>query len=205
MIGVGLLAAVLSLSGCAEYKFAADEAKASGFTDSSATGGSDDTGAVDDLATPGWFAISAQLAVQDGLALSGSGSVHVEIVAEDGAEVLCEASLLGDWSGAGGDEDVALWWSFATQDAVLCAELPQIHLGIGPLLPDIRARLGAAGMDGVSASLYGAYVSTASGAPSAPDTFGYAARPEDLDGSGTGALPLADGTYTLTPLYLIAL
>ena len=205
MIGVWLLPAALLLSGCADYEMAADNAKASDFADSSATGGSDDSSTPDGLPVAGWFAISAQVTVQDGLALSGAGTIHVEIVAEDGAEVLCEASLAGEWLGLSGDEDVALWWSFTHQDATLCAELPKIHLGVGLLLPDVRARLGAAGLDGVSASLYGAYVSTASGEPSDTDTFGYAVRPEDLDGSGAGTLPLLDGSYALAPLYLIAL
>lgn len=192
-------AALFWLAGCEEYSVKGNLADEALFLDS---GGATepDTATTDGAPVPGWFALSASLPVEGGAAGAGVGTVRVEVVDTAGEEVLCGADLQAGWEGTTGAEEVPLWWGLTVEVGDLCAALPPIRLGIGALLPDARARLGAVGL-ATDAPVYGAYVAAGAGA----EIYGYAARPEDLEGSGEAVLPLPDGVYALAPLYLIPL
>ena len=190
--------AVAALAGCEEYSVNNKALEASADFDSGDE--SADTASTDSAPVPGWFAISATLSVELGAAGAGVGTVRVDVVDTSGSAVLCGADLSAGWEGVEGEAAAALWWTLTVDGADLCAALPELRLGIGALLPDARARLGAVGVP-TGAAVYGAYVDVGVGA----DIFGYAARPEDLAGEGEAVLPPPDGQYALEPLYLIPL
>ncbi len=155
---------------------------------------------------PAWWVVRAQLAVVDGAGSLQDAAVEVDIVDADLERIACSFAL--DTStltvGVPDDADVAVWWELGVVlPADACATLPgSLGLGIGTLLPDVRARLGSVGYAEVADSLYGAFV-RAGDTPLA--VYGYAGTTEDRAGAGEAEWPLPDGRYTLDPLYLLAL
>ncbi len=197
------MVALLLLVGCAEYAMM-------GSKDGMPEGASfDDTAAYDSAAPeeqliPGYFALRAELEVDAAGALSAR-SLTVEVVAEDGVELMCSFSPTLSWQAltAPSGEPVYLWGRTAVASMDACATMPDwLAVGIGELGPDARARLGAVGLDQAAAALYGAYVQLPGGSV---ELFGYAGTSDGLVGIGeAGTTPVA-GVYSLQPLYLLAL
>jgi hypothetical protein len=194
---------LLMMVGCAEYVM-------TGAKNELADGASfDDTAALDSAApgeqlVPGYFAIRAELEVKEDGSLVAN-SLSVEVVAEDGVELMCSFAPELSWQMqvAPATEPVYLWGRSPVDDTEACALLPDmIYLGIGELGPDARARLGAVGLDQAAAALYGAYVQIPGGAI---ELFGYAGTADAMGGTGEATPILAPGVYSLQPLYLLAL
>jgi hypothetical protein len=203
-----LLPLLLCLGACSDnsikgsFEPGADTAAGTDPADTDTGADTEDTGAPID---PVWYTVRADLAVIDGVA-SGEGAVlAIDVVDADLERTDCVVTLdtSGVVAGEATDDGVAAWWATpVTPVATPCARLPStLVLGVGPLLPDIRARLGAVGQDDIADSLYGAYVQNGAG----ETTFGYAATDLDLTGDDLAAIPLPDGLYHLAPLYLLAL
>lgn len=192
------------LSGCASYELSKEGGMPDGVSVSQTT--TDDTAGDAAEPRPAWFAVWAQVEVDENGPKSGVGAVELEIVADDAATSLYTVSL--DVSGleAARDAsgDVSDWWTLPVQpEDVPEAILPEsIGLGIGILGPDVIARLGAAGLADATEHLYGAYVQVDGGEVA---TFGYGASEANLDGSLNADIPPPAGVYELSPLYLLAL
>jgi hypothetical protein len=194
---------LLLLVGCAEYAVTGSEndlAEGTSFDDTA----SFDSAAPEEQLIPGYFALRAELEVNADAAISAR-SLTVEVVAEDGVELMCSFSPPLSWQelSAPNGEPVYLWGRTAVASMDACATMPDwLALGIGELGPDARARLGAVGLDQAAAALYGAYVQLPGGSV---ELFGYAGTADGLIGVGeAGTAPVA-GVYSLQPLYLLAL
>ncbi len=204
---------LVGLSGCASYG-AQDEASGAFDTaESDATTGTtdeSDSGVTDaDTAVPpdpAWFAVDATLSVAGGTAVSAPATTFVTVVGADLETVLCEIELdtTGLTPGPAAVGGVWLWWTLEVQPLDRsCADLPTtVALGLGALLPDVRAQLGAVGLDGASGALYGAYL-TADDA--AAVSFGVGGTTDAYAGVGEASEPVPDGLYTLRTLFLVPL
>jgi len=154
---------------------------------------------------PRWFAVEATLSIAGGVPVASPASVTLTVVGEDATTPICELELPTDAGVAGTPPDPSLWawWSFTVDDSDTCAVLPgSIGLGVGPMVADLRAVLGASGLDVAADSLYGAYASADGEGPWA---FGVAGTSADYAGDDVAAAPLPDGAYQLRPLYLLPL
>lgn len=197
------------LAACADYALEAgkrENAADDGGGDDDNDSGSADT-AEDDTPPPDGWAPLATLAIVGGLPSADGAVVDVEFVSAEEDATSCTvtldvAALTPDV--AADATEVWAWWEFDVVTAdVACALLPAtLGLGVGELLPDVRARLGADGYDDVADSLFGAYVRVDGGEVW---TYGYAGTEADLAGDDLAAAPPPDGTYTLAPLYLLPL
>ncbi len=172
-------------------------------TDDSDTATSSDTAAP---AEPAWYAVDAEMSVVGGFAVPTPASVSLTVVDADLERVLCEVPLdvAGMSAGAAPVSGVWLWWSLPVEPVESsCATLPAtLALGIGELVPDVRAQLGAVGLDGAGGSIYGAFVA-ADDLPTV--SFGVAGTDEGYAGEGSATEPVADGTYTMRTLFLVPL
>jgi hypothetical protein len=93
------------------------------------------------------------------------------------------------------------WWTFSVPDGGNCGDAEvvapaSLGMGIGPLDPEVRARLGTVDLDGEADQLWGGWLAAEEGEPSA---FGYA---QPSTGGISADAPPPDGTYTLEPLLL---
>lgn len=193
---------LLIMVGCAEYAMtgAKNEAGGVGLGDTAFM----DSAPPEEMLVPGYFALRAELEV-DAEGVLTANSLTVEVVAEDGVELMCSFVPELSWQAqaAPATEPVYLWGRTTVDDTEACALLPDvISLGIGELGPDARARLGAVGLDQAAGALYGAYVQIPGGAV---ELFGYAGTTEGLSGMGEAGPTPAAGVYSLQPLYLLAL
>lgn len=210
---MNLLLLLSVASGCAAY----DAAKAEDGSFDSASGATtdaDSSGSPTDTTTsdtalplsPAWYAVDATLTVLGGFPVGSPGAVSLTVVDADLARVACTVPLDTSALGAGppGTSTVWLWWTLpVTPVEESCASLPEtISLGLGELVPDVRAELGAVGLDQASDALYGAYL-LADGASNV--TFGVGATEAGFDGEGAAGQPVPDGTYTLQTLFLVPL
>lgn len=155
---------------------------------------------------PAWFVIRADLAVEDGLPTGEGASVTIDVVDADLVRTDCVVPLVTEGieaMDAPNGDDGSLWWEIPVAPATeTCAELPPtLRVGIGSMHPDVRARLGSVGQDGVAESLYAAYMVHAGSVAA----FGYAGTATDMLGDDTALLPVPDGLYRLAPLYLVPL
>lgn len=157
------------------------------------------------VSAPAWYALRGTLVVAGGLPVAEGSALEVEIVDADLTTVSCSAQVeaaaivpVADNSGP-----LAAWWVADLSALELCAAVPtSIGVGIGELVPDVRARLGSVGLDDVADALFGAWSAEGGGAPL---SFGYAATEADLTGDDVAALPAPDGVYGVESLYLSAL
>jgi hypothetical protein len=168
-----------------------------------------DTGDLDTSDTPSLSAdawtVRADVTVAGGVPVADGAVILVDAVDSAAQQVVCtiEAELATVASDEAPDEaEIWAWWGTAEVPAGDCASLPaQVSVGIGALDRDVRARLGADGMDDVADSLYGAFVRGDGGVY----TFGYAGADENLAGTAAPSDPPPDGDYHLAPLYLLSL
>lgn len=199
-----LLIAVLA--GCAEDALSAKEGAASDTAGGDFDSGTmDDTGPPPPAAEPEWFGLSALLPVAAAQPVTKGVTVSLTVEADPPGEPLCEVTpnLFGVAGGVPPDPSIAVWWEMSLVAASPCATLPgRLELGIGTLHPEVRARLGALDLDGVADSLFGAYARVDGGEVYA---FGYAGTEAALSGAEPARLPPPDGTYTVVPVYLLAL
>lgn len=195
---------LLMMVGCAEYAMTGAKNELADGASFDDTAVSTDSGSPAEQLVPAYFAIRAELEVDAEGALTAN-SLTIEVVAEDGVELMCSFLPELSWQVqvAPATEPVYLWGRTPVDDTDACALLPDtLYLGIGELGPDARARLGAVGLDQAASALYGAYVQIPGGAI---ELFGYAGTAEGLSGSGEATAPPAPGIYSLQPLYLLAL
>jgi hypothetical protein len=198
---------VLFLSACSEYS--TTKAMDSGFASADTVQeGPADSGANEDTVVPSWFALSGVVTLQGGL--FGEGTLlSLTIVGEDGQTELCTSSLDPSSLIAGEppESSVSFWWEGTLVVAESTCEdslaLPAtLGLGIGEILPDIQARLGAEGLSDLGEQyLYGAFLRTGLEV----DAFGYMGSSENLSGDTLAVFPPPDGSYQLVPLYLASL
>lgn len=197
-----MIVLLLGLTGCAEYALDAENAMEAGTTyDDTANF---DSGMQEDNLLPGYFAVRAELVV-DELGETSVQSLRAEVVAEDGLELMCSFNLPVSWQNLSppDGEPIFLWGRTDVDDSQACAELPSwLALGIGELGPDVRARLGAVGLDASAGALYGAYVQLPGGEV---EIFGYAGTTDGIAGVGEAVEPPGPGLYSLQPLYLLPL
>jgi hypothetical protein len=210
-MGLNILPFLL-VSACADYdlsnaKGEADDGSEPADADTGGTTDSDPDSGMDDIVPDGWI-VRADLAIVAGEPTPQDAVVLIDMVDSVEGGIACTVALdtSGMTAGVSPDADVWAWW---TLDVVAldepCAELPEaIGLGVGELLGDVRAGLGAHGYDQVAGSLYGAYLGADDGSLY---VFGYAGTDADLAGDDDAATeaPLPDGLYHLAPLYVFAL
>lgn len=201
--------------GCADYNLtgkggelgAQNGADTAAPWDTAGAGGDADTGGSDSAELPpASYTLRATVTVSDGAPSVEGAAATILVVADDDATVLCEVPLSVDGLAVGnsGSEDVPAWWTMEVNPtARACATLPtRLGFGVGVLAADAAAMLDATDLGAVSASLYGAYIREGNGPVY---VYGWAGTKLDTSGDDEAALPLPDGTYTLTPLYLLAL
>lgn len=197
---------LLLLVGCSavpensgDKEFALDSADLDGH-DTSDTDPDDTSGPID----PAWYVVRADLSIVGGLASVADAAVSIDVIDADLIRVNCTVELTGAVTASEPSAGI-VWWAVRVQsDTTPCATLPHtLHLGVGALHPDARARLGAVNHDDIADSLYGAWLRTA--VTEAATAYGYAGTASDLLGDDVATLPPADGTYRLAPLYVVAL
>lgn len=175
-----------------------------------------DTGAQDEVEWAAWFSVGGSWTLQDG------APVGLEVVLgawpEDpkGAPLCTStraASALRDVNSP--DPSIYHWWlvDLGPDDAA-CAfadEVPRrLILGLGQLHPEMVPALDRFDLDTAVGSLYGAFAAfpdTSNLDGSVPYAYGFAGTSSDRAGAGdaVGQAPLPDGTYAVTPVYLLAI
>lgn len=211
MAGVTMrLLLLLPLVACSADSALTKEGDTSGgAADTGGFDGDDSAGDTADTAAelvPAWYTIAARLTVSGGAASTKGAEVTAVVVADDEVTPVCEVPLDVTELTVGKSPvpEVAYWWELAITPAKeACATLPpSIELGLGEMGPDVLARLGAEGLDGVAGSLYGAYLREPAG-----DVYiyGWAGTEADLAGDSEALSPPPDGVYTFAPLYLLRL
>lgn len=189
----------LALVGCSSDGSLVDYAMEGGSATTSAPPEDEDVSE----AFPAWYAIEAVLVVAEGAPSAAGSSVTVEVVDDTRSEVLCSAEVAATSIIASSDGPLGVWWELDLADLDLCASPPPLEgVGIGELVPDVRARLGAVGLDEVADSVFGAWLQEEGGPPL---SFGYAATDTDLTGDDVAELPPPDGSYSVRTLLLSAL
>jgi len=166
-----------------------------------------------------WFRLGATLALSEGV----PEDVLLELEFFDEAEVLIECTEARVASAVlvsttTPDPLIYHWFrvSVAPPDATCTSpgELPdELHLGLGALHPEVAARLLSRGLEGVSDSLYGAYVLLEDdqleldAADQLALAYGYAGTTADFDGDTTAVseAPLPDGDYAISGVFLFPL
>lgn len=201
-----LLLLAAPLAGCADYALENKSSEDAESDEGGDVGDSDDadTG-LEEPVPDGWFP-DATYGLAAGVPVADGASLSVVYADSTSGDIACSAALdpAGLVAGESPDEAIWAWWEgpVTTLDSA-CEGLPDtLGLGIGELHPDVRARVGADGLDDVADSLFGAYVRV-----NGEDlwAFGYAGTAADLAGDDPAASPPPDGTYTLTALYLLPL
>lgn len=205
---------LLLVVGCADSALGAkssdmSEAPESDGSGSATTATSESDTAGSDSVPPAWYALDASLAIVDGAPVSDAAVVALTVVGEDLTTVLCDVPL-GVEGVVEGEPDtkaqaqLAVWWRIPVDPLEpSCADLPAtLDVGVGELLPDVRAQLGTVGLDGVADALYGAYLRADDGPVW---TFGWAGTDSDRAGDSEATLPPPDGQYTLSSLFLVPL
>ncbi|MDP2307641.1 MAG: hypothetical protein Q8P18_16580 [Pseudomonadota bacterium] len=196
------------LVGCADYDlsagdYAKDDTAGATDADDSAV---DDSADTEEATDPAWYVVRADLTVAGGVATPDAASISVEIIDADLERISCVVAVSPDQVTAAEAEpdSETVWWAVPVRSAnAPCATLPDtLLLGVGPLHPDARARLGSVGHDAIADSLFGAWLQADGGDIT---VFGYAGTASDLLGDDTAVLPPPDGLYRLAPLYVVPL
>ncbi len=191
------------LLGCADY------ALSSGARGEADTGGdaaydtAPESADSDAPAEPDHWVLDGLLTLAEGV--PGAGELRVRTVRAADDAAVCDAAYASDALvvATAPDPSVYAWWEGATATAPGCAGAPDtLDLGVGVLLPDLRARLGAVGLDAAGDAIYGAYVRDVDGVVRA---FGAAGTEAALRGEGVATAPPPDGAYQLVPLYALAI
>lgn len=202
-------------AGCADYNAALAPGGAKADDTSNAdiggdTGDVEDT-APDDAFVPAWVTFAAEVTVSGGVAAAEPTAANFLLADEAGEHATCDPLSPADFALAEPplltDTDAAsAWWSAASISASGCrawAFTGPVAFGIGPLDPNVRAYLGTVDLEDQADELFGAWFAFgADGAATAtPFAFGYAQVADRVETGG--ALP--DGTYTLSPLLVVAI
>lgn len=196
---------VLFLSACSDNSISGNAGDPKD-TASDGTGVDDtanDSGAIEDPATPAWYAVNAVVALSSGAPDPATATIEVEVVDEDLVRIDCTVPLdPAALTGAEAPSDeIYTWWTLTVAPLEEpCTTLPTtIELGLGALDPEVRARLGSVDLDDAADRLWGAWMRVDGGDLWAT---GYAAAASDPD---TAAVPPPDDVYTLVPLFLVPL
>ncbi len=191
------------LGACSDLSLNAKGAAEDAGTNETGHGADMDT-ATDSAVDASWYAPAAALSVVDGAAVTADAAVRLRLADADRTDLECDLVLPVDdlvvtTSPAAA---IAFWWELAISiaGASECARMSlpvQIGLGIGPLDPEVRARLGTVGREDEADGMYGAFARIDGGEVIA---IGYAA-PEDTSLEATD--PPVDGDYELEPVFLL--
>lgn len=201
---------LLLLFGCADYDLGI---ASGGKGDTAGEAAPEDTAFADTSdsalpSNPAWYVVRADLSVVGGVASPEAATITIDVIDADLERINCVVDLASDLvtsAGAESELDIeGVWWNVPVRsDIAPCANLPDmLQLGVGPLHPDVRARLGTVGHDDIADSLYGAWLRADEGAVT---VYGYAGTATDLFGDDAATLPPPDGLYRLAPLYVVAL
>jgi len=172
--------------------------------------GSDPTDTGDDGGVvPTWWTLSARVEVRDAAPALDGVEVRLQVLDGNSTDTLCETTLdtTEVLAGVPPDDTIGWWWELDVQpddgcDDVAAALPTHLGVGIGELVPDVRARLGSVALDPVADSLYGAYVQADA---DTVYTFGWAGTDADIAGDDIAQQPPPDGQYRVEPLFLLAL
>ncbi len=204
-----LFSTLLLSAGCADY--ALDNAELAPGNDTARVMDTFDTGEEDpdsggEPRSPAWYVVRAELAVENGAPSAQGAQVTLDVVDADLVRTDCIVELATDGIVAGDaatDDSVPLWWELPVVPATeTCALLPEtLVIGLGAMVPDVRAQLGTVDHDDIAESLYAAFLLLDGDAAA----FGYAGTVTDLLGDDAATNPPPDGLYQLAPLYLVPL
>jgi hypothetical protein len=200
---------ILALAACSPGKggdYAAPGDGDSASEDADTDTGRDDSGDYDPVVPDGWV-LRADLPIAGGVPAVDGAVVEIDAVDSVEGQIACTVALDTTGLAAGTSPDAEVVWAWWTIPVVPvdepCISLPEtLGIGVGELVGDVRAGLGADGYDEVAASLYGAFYA---GDDGTLYVFGYAGTDADLAGDDDAANPPADGLYHLAPLYVLGL
>jgi hypothetical protein len=196
---------LLLLVACADYSLSKGDAAAYETADTAAADTAVDEGDTAEVVVPDHWTPRGRLSIVDGAAVPDGAELFVDTVRVSDGAVVCAAPYDTGLLIAATPPDPSLyqWWSGAVAAPDGCEGAPgTLSVGIGPLLPDLRARLGALGLEAAADALYGAYVSTGGTTVWA---FGAAGTEAAYAGEGVADSPPDDGAYVMVPLYAVAL
>ncbi len=200
------ISALAVLNGCASGDiFATSSDTAPPDLAEGAGGDTDAADSADEAAPPVWYSFAATLSVADGQAVVDDAEGRLVLASADLTRSDCEALPASAVSVAevpAVEEDLYVWWEFTLPVTGECAVagLPQrLGVGIGALDPEVRARLGPAGLNEKVDLLYGAWLSDDGGETVFP--FGYAEGGLETEANA----PPTDDRFELVPLLLLAL
>lgn len=198
-----MFALLFSLFSCADFSLAAKNEATDGAGNDTAREGDADT-ATDAAEDAVWYAPAAFLSVVAGQAVTDGASVRLRLARADRTDIHCDLdlSVSGLAVATSPDPAIAFWWELpitgsGTSDCARITLPAKLGLGVGPLDPEVRARLGTVDREDEADGLSGAFARIDSGDVVA---IGYAA-PEDTSIEATN--PPADGDYDLEPVFLL--
>jgi hypothetical protein len=194
---------LLLLVACADYALSTGErGDMDTGSDAALDSGAADADTEEAIVADHWV-LDGSVTLAEGLPAPELGALRVRTVrVSDGAPV-CESAYDLDALVAADapDDAVYAWWDGAAAIAPGCAGAPDaLAIGLGALLPDLRARLGTVGHEGAADALFGAYLRHEDGAVVA---FGVAGTESALRGEGVATAPPPDGAYQILPLYAL--
>jgi hypothetical protein len=187
--------------------FALEASKATDGAADTAGGGDADNGADSGKPEDGptyeaaWYSVEGSASVADGTAALEGFELRFALADVDLVRLDCDFLSLSDLAvSETPPEGMYAWWTFTVPANPGCEaenlQLPEsLGVGLGPLDPEVRARLGTVDKDGVADELWGAWFSANNEDPVA---FGYAEG--TLGGPADVAPP--DDSYALVPLLL---
>lgn len=158
----------------------------------------------DDHVEAVFYSVRATLRVAEGAASTEDAAVAVALAGADQADAGCVVELaVDDLAAAEAQEGILVGWTLPVvvgeETCGVTAFPATLTLGLGALDPEVRARLGAAGVEEPAESLFGAYLAVDGGESYA---IGYATDGSAEDAAATG---LRDGLYRFEPLLLVRL
>jgi hypothetical protein len=205
---VALTACASAMSDAAGAK-GADMAEGGGGDVTSAydSGGADSGDQDGGMPATAW-SVRGTLVVADGAATVDGASLFAIGVTGDGAiSYECELDLRGLYVAESTDPAIGAWWRVDDVGASDCDGVSGgLAIGVGELDVEVRAQLGAVGLDGVADQLFGAWAAVDDGVA---QPIGYADPRVDDDCYDEGtcdavaALPLPDSAYAVEPLFLL--
>jgi hypothetical protein len=185
---------------------AEDESDATSDTGTAYDGGVDsaDEDSESDQVEAVFYSVGATLRVADGAASTEDAEVSLALAGAEQEDAGCAVPLeVGDLAVAEARDGVLAAWTLPVvpiDETCGVTGFPgTLDLGLGALDPEVRARLGAAGVTLPAESLFGAYLGVDGGDLLA---IGYATDGVTDEAADAG---LRDGLYELWPLLLVRL
>lgn len=203
-----VVAGPVGCSASSAFSKAGDTGFGAGDVESDGGGGAD-TGQDQD---PAWWSLALEAAVVDGAPQPAGSSLELAWLNRAG-DTICggTSSLLTVQPASLEAEGVFSWWeleagAWSTDCPSGLRESPvgssPFYVGVGGLHVELLARMGAETVDAaLSDNLNGAYLARSTSGP--VYAFGLAGPEGAFDGTtaAQSAAPLADGTWTIVPLY----